>query len=856
MEYFQVGGSLSQESPSYIKRQADDEIYGQLKANNFCYVLSARQMGKSSLRVRTMKRLEDEGYKCIAIDLSTIGSNYINTEQWYYSFLFQVIRELAIDFDIKEWWKLKSTLPLVKRFVVFFRDVVLAANNKEIVIFVDEIDYILGINKDNFKPDDFFAAIRAHLAIRTEYEELKRLNFVVMGVAIPSDLIADQRKTPFTQGLPIQLGNFTLEEAMPLVSGFTGLETDKTNLLKEILFWTGGQPVLTQKLCKSIEDNELNISDIPLVVKNHVNNLFLGEVAIESEPNLLNVRNRVVGNTSYSPKMLQVYKSILLGQPIFDSNDDLVILYLKLSGIVKVDGTMLKVANTIYESKFNLNWVELSYETIARPFSEEIDKWLINNKLADEAPNEKYRIKACRWLASRTDLSNEETEYFHFLNSFSQKQKTSTKNFRKIAIIAASAIIVLGIVIATILKISNADSEDEDFEDEEVTQVEEQVIEKKNQEAQAKSQNIDNKEDKFLNFLINEFQLKDELLDSDQNSLNDSLLALKTIENARELLKTDPTKAISLVISDYHKNRTKVLGKFLKKVYYTNFFYTILRQDIAKYPRIASGSNNSLIAVDGGYLYVWDYKHKLLLDKQLDLTDYPFKAIMPQISQVFIYNNEQIILRDFTGELKGMHQWGEFPFDNIVVSPDGKYIATTQKGEGLILWTGKGDKIMPIKTSKPITLIKYSPSGKYIFTGDAEYNGQLFDIKGKMIQEFKGNKNWINDVCFSSHEKYLITAADDGNLIWFSIKGKTKKAAKIPGGAVKCLDLDLNDENLVAGCENGNICLLNPAGKILATFRGHTNTVENVIFSERGNYVVSTSKDGTIRKWNMKKAKM
>jgi hypothetical protein len=49
-----VGGSLPLDAVSYVKRSADDEFFVGLKAGKFCYVLNSRQMGKSSLRVRTM----------------------------------------------------------------------------------------------------------------------------------------------------------------------------------------------------------------------------------------------------------------------------------------------------------------------------------------------------------------------------------------------------------------------------------------------------------------------------------------------------------------------------------------------------------------------------------------------------------------------------------------------------------------------------------------------------------------------------------------------------------------------------------------------------------------------------------
>lgn len=53
---YQVGGSLNHQDISYIEREADIQLYQALQNRDFCYVLNSRQMGKSSLLVRTKHR--------------------------------------------------------------------------------------------------------------------------------------------------------------------------------------------------------------------------------------------------------------------------------------------------------------------------------------------------------------------------------------------------------------------------------------------------------------------------------------------------------------------------------------------------------------------------------------------------------------------------------------------------------------------------------------------------------------------------------------------------------------------------------------------------------------------------------
>src|SRR5437868_13015268 len=68
--FYVVGGNLHPNDPSYVERQADHDLYEGLRRGEFCYVLTARQMGKSSLMVRTATRLRAEGVAVAVVDLT------------------------------------------------------------------------------------------------------------------------------------------------------------------------------------------------------------------------------------------------------------------------------------------------------------------------------------------------------------------------------------------------------------------------------------------------------------------------------------------------------------------------------------------------------------------------------------------------------------------------------------------------------------------------------------------------------------------------------------------------------------------------------------------------------------------
>src|SRR5262245_38648023 len=87
--FYYVGGTMQPDAPAYVARQADEQLFDGLMRGEFCYVLTSRQMGKSSLMSRTAGRLRESGVGVAVLDLTGIGQN-LSAEQWYGGLLFQI----------------------------------------------------------------------------------------------------------------------------------------------------------------------------------------------------------------------------------------------------------------------------------------------------------------------------------------------------------------------------------------------------------------------------------------------------------------------------------------------------------------------------------------------------------------------------------------------------------------------------------------------------------------------------------------------------------------------------------------------------------------------------------------------
>jgi hypothetical protein len=94
--FYVIGGTVPANAPSYVEQQADKDLLAALLAGEYCFVLNSRQMGKSSLSVRVMDRLRQCGVRVAFLDLTKVGGQNAQPEQFYAGLLSELVRSLGL----------------------------------------------------------------------------------------------------------------------------------------------------------------------------------------------------------------------------------------------------------------------------------------------------------------------------------------------------------------------------------------------------------------------------------------------------------------------------------------------------------------------------------------------------------------------------------------------------------------------------------------------------------------------------------------------------------------------------------------------------------------------------------------
>ncbi|MBD2743443.1 AAA-like domain-containing protein [Coleofasciculus sp. FACHB-1120] len=851
---YQVGGSLTSKAPSYVERIADTQLYDALKQGEFCYVLNSRQMGKSSLLVRTRHRLQQEGFKCTAVDMTNIGSEIITPTQWYKGIVadlwsgFNLLEKL----NLKAWWREQEDISLLQRLSRFLADLLLVQfPNERLFIFIDEVDSILSLD---FPVDDFFAWIRFCYNQRAINPEYRRITFAIFGVATPSDLIVDRNRTPFNIGKAIELTGIRLHEAQPLVKGLEVKKGNSQTVLKEILAWSGGQPFLTQKLCNlvgNLVDTRLSESEtmnsvltIPpgneaFWVENLVKTRIIHKWESQDEPeHLKTIRDRLLRNERKAGRLLGIYQQILQGRklPADDSQEQIELL---LSGLVVKHEGYLQVKNRIYQEVFNLKWVEKQLEQL-RPYSQAFDAWIASKQKDASRLLRGQALKDAQMWALGKSLSDLDYQYIAASQELDRKevqlileaertkevearlkeeqrrlnQEKEAAKRQKILLFAVSVafFIACGLGVITYFQYRRATESERQARISEI-----RAIASSSEGLFASNQGLD--------ALIEAIKAKRKL---QRLGLADSSID-RTVENA---LRQAVYQA-----DEYNR--------------FSGHQAAVMAVDISPDSKlIASASVDKTVKLwrrDGTEIATLT-GHQAIVRRVKFSPDGQLIASGSDDGTVKLWKLDGTLLKNFQGN--SLAVWG------VAFSPDGQIIASASQDNTVKLWKLDGTllKTFPARTGSGSTLtsVAFSPDGEIIASTSGDKTIKLWKLDGTLLRTLVGHTAVVSSVAFSPDGKTIVSVSGDKTIKVWKLDGTLLRTLVGHTAVISSVAFSPDGQKIVSGSRDKTVKIWNIDGTELTTFSGHSASIWDVAWSRDGSFIASAGAENTVRLWESK----
>ena len=249
--------------------------------------------------------------------------------------------------------------------------------------------------------------------------------------------------------------------------------------------------------------------------------------------------------------------------------------------------------------------------------------------------------------------------------------------------------------------------------------------------------------------------------------------------------------------------------------------------------------------------------------------------------------------------LEGHSGW----IHDCAYSRDGRFLVTASQDKTLRVWDSTYSSIKRTEISSRFSTCKFSPDGRYFATGGT--NNQLYYINSDEFipQKINLNEKSIISCSFSFDGNYLLVASNDKTLRLYDTQASTMIWEERIEDNIRVCSFSPNGSRILSVCENGSLFVwdiktkaLNRRKIFITECGGCFSTIENLFtapyavsmylgvwdagtgneislfegiytngrtdheflsgtFSPDGKYILSSSREGNIRQWDMTNGK-
>ncbi|MBT8326138.1 MAG: hypothetical protein KJP21_00355, partial [Bacteroidia bacterium] len=202
----------------------------------------------------------------------------------------------------------------------------------------------------------------------------------------------------------------------------------------------------------------------------------------------------------------------------------------------------------------------------------------------------------------------------------------------------------------------------------------------------------------------------------------------------------------------------------------------------------------------------------------------------------------------------------------LAFSPDNTHIVSGGWDSKLIVYSN--DSLYVIQQELKdfhgaVKSIAFSRDGYKMLAGGQEGKLAIYGFNDLSSWDIVGldsflniNNSQINKLIYGPGMRTIFIAGDDGNFITYDLTKKKilKVVTKRPISAA-CVSIDRRSY-FIANEGSATITQYDVFGKVLRTYEGHLDNVTDILVTPNRKYLISSSKDRTIKIWNLQNGKV
>jgi hypothetical protein len=249
-------GTMETQSKFYVERASDAIAQAAIARQGVTITIKGpRQMGKSSLLIRTMAAAANNNKRVTYLDFQLVDKKSLtNADLFFRQFCSWLTDELELEDRVDEHWS--SPLGNSQRCTRYVSRYLLRELDAPLVLAMDEVESIF----DTDFRSDFFGMLRSWHNSRANVSIWKQLDLVMVTSTEPYQLIDNLNLSPFNVGEVIELTDFTSAQvaALNIYHGSPLNEQEERQLMSLL----GGHPYLVRRALYMIASQRLSVAQL------------------------------------------------------------------------------------------------------------------------------------------------------------------------------------------------------------------------------------------------------------------------------------------------------------------------------------------------------------------------------------------------------------------------------------------------------------------------------------------------------------------------------------------------------------------------------------------------------------------